>query len=72
MLAKKLADSYSTLEVSLKEREGPAGPAPCCAHLVVGYIRQYLGQGKERGWWQCTDCEMHFVPIGTTRIKHEE
>lgn len=38
-----------------------------CAHLTVGYVRQHLGGGKERGWWQCTECEAKFVPSGTIR-----
>lgn len=43
---------------------------PVCAHLSVGYVRQHLGSGRERGWWQCTECEQKFIPSGTTPAGH--
>ena len=36
-----------------------------CAHLHIEYHTIKNLDGSTFGWWQCDDCEVRFVPMGT-------
>lgn len=49
------------------------GPAPPCAHLLVGKAHQHIASdGPERFWWQCTQCDQKFVPSGTGAVSNSK